>query len=70
MNFSATQILLLLQILVGVLKSIPGVNSEVAVWIQVIENAVTQGLAAHQKAQQAVDPSQLTPEAPITTPEG
>jgi hypothetical protein len=50
---------------VAALKVVPGVTGEVATWISVIENAVTNAVAAHAKAQQAVDPTLLKPVDPV-----
>jgi len=50
---------------VAALKSAPGVTGEVATWISVVDNAATNALAAHQKAQQSVEPTQLKPIEPV-----
>jgi len=50
---------------VAALKSVPGITGEVATWISIVDNAVTNAITAHQKAQQAVDPTQLKPIDPV-----
>jgi len=54
-----------LSAIVSALKAVPGVTGEVATWISVVEHAVTNAIAAHQRAKQAVDPAQLKSIEPV-----
>lgn len=52
--------------IVTALKAVPGVTGDVARWISIVENAVTNAIEAHKQAKTQVDPALLTPEAPVT----
>ncbi len=63
---TADKILMLMNILIVTLKSIPGLDPKILQWVAVIESSLAGALAAHQDAQQAVDPSKLQPETPVS----
>ena len=50
-----------ISVALATLKATTGINPEILNYIQIADDAVTQAMAAYQKAQQAVDPTALKP---------
>ncbi len=62
---TADKILMLMNVLIVTLKSIPNLDPKIVQWVGVIESALAGALSAHADAQAKVDPALLTPETPV-----